>query len=90
QHYRQLQTILELISETQDSPWSPVIKVPCYVVGMTVGVGVCSLTSEALVNLNKGVPPPAYFDWRGWFTAGLPSSGMTLRCSALILPHGSR
>ncbi|KAG8271675.1 hypothetical protein J6590_057695 [Homalodisca vitripennis] len=27
---------------------------------------------EALVNLNKGVPPPAYFDWRGWFTAGLP------------------
>ncbi|KAG8335647.1 60S ribosomal protein L31 [Homalodisca vitripennis] len=58
---------------------------------MTVGVGgVCSLTSEALVNLNKGLPPPAYFDWRGWFTAGLPSSGMTLRCSALILPHGSR
>ncbi|KAG8334209.1 hypothetical protein J6590_095809 [Homalodisca vitripennis] len=58
---------------------------------MAVGVGgVCSLTSEALVNLNKGVPPPAYFDWRGWFTAGLPSSGMTLRCSALILPHGSR
>ncbi|KAG8275339.1 hypothetical protein J6590_088133 [Homalodisca vitripennis] len=34
QHYRQLQTILELISETQDSPWSPVIKVPCYVVGV--------------------------------------------------------
>ncbi|KAG8242780.1 hypothetical protein J6590_059297 [Homalodisca vitripennis] len=58
---------------------------------MTVGVGgVCSLTSEALVNLNKGVPSPAYFDWRGWFRAGLPSSGMTLRCSALILPHGSR
>ncbi|KAG8243839.1 hypothetical protein J6590_037006 [Homalodisca vitripennis] len=40
---------------------------------MTVGVGgVCSLTSEVLVNLNKGVPPPAYFDWRGWFRAGLP------------------
>ncbi|KAG8297900.1 hypothetical protein J6590_027061 [Homalodisca vitripennis] len=40
---------------------------------MTIGVGgVCSLTSEALVNLNKGVPPPAYFDWRGWFRAGLP------------------
>ncbi|KAG8298638.1 hypothetical protein J6590_010638 [Homalodisca vitripennis] len=34
--------------------------------------GVCSLTSEVLVNLNKGVPPPAYFDWRGWFRAGLP------------------
>ncbi|KAG8325071.1 hypothetical protein J6590_076924 [Homalodisca vitripennis] len=40
---------------------------------MTVGVGVvCSLTSEVLVNPNKGVPPPAYFDWRGWFRAGLP------------------
>ncbi|KAG8249341.1 hypothetical protein J6590_022328 [Homalodisca vitripennis] len=27
---------------------------------MAVGVGgVCSLTSEGLVNLNKGVPPPA-------------------------------
>ncbi|KAG8268975.1 hypothetical protein J6590_011586 [Homalodisca vitripennis] len=58
--------------------------------GNSIVGGVCSLTSEALVNLNKGVPPPAYFDWRGWFTAGLPSSGMTLRCSALILPHGSR
>ncbi|KAG8322014.1 hypothetical protein J6590_032746 [Homalodisca vitripennis] len=35
--------------------------------------GVCSLTSEVLINLNKGVPPPAYFDWRGWFrAAGLP------------------
>ncbi|KAG8326565.1 hypothetical protein J6590_038444 [Homalodisca vitripennis] len=40
---------------------------------MTVGVGgVCSLTSEALVNLNKVVPHPAYFDWRGWFRASLP------------------
>ncbi|KAG8295588.1 hypothetical protein J6590_076715 [Homalodisca vitripennis] len=40
---------------------------------MTVGVGgVCSLTSEVLVNLNKGVPPLAYFDCRGWFRAGLP------------------
>ncbi|KAG8303336.1 hypothetical protein J6590_013608 [Homalodisca vitripennis] len=28
---------------------------------------------KALVNLNKGVPPPAYFDWRGCFRAGLPS-----------------
>ncbi|KAG8309256.1 hypothetical protein J6590_090514, partial [Homalodisca vitripennis] len=59
---------------------------------MTVGVGgVCSLTSEVLASLNKGVPPPAYFDWRGWFRSGplLPGS-MILRCSALILPHGSR
>ncbi|KAG8304581.1 hypothetical protein J6590_090379 [Homalodisca vitripennis] len=40
---------------------------------MTVGVGgVCSLTSEALVNPNKCVPPPAYFERRGWFRAGLP------------------
>ncbi|KAG8283957.1 Transcription activator [Homalodisca vitripennis] len=23
-----------------------------------------------LASLNKGVPPPAYFDWRGWFRAG--------------------
>ncbi|KAG8247024.1 hypothetical protein J6590_071483 [Homalodisca vitripennis] len=30
---------------------------------MTVGV---------LARLNKGVSPPAYFDWRGWFRAGLP------------------
>ncbi|KAG8309567.1 hypothetical protein J6590_082513 [Homalodisca vitripennis] len=60
---------------------------------MTVGVGgVCSLTSEVLANLTKGMPPPAYFDWRGWFRAGLPffQGDMTLRCSALILPHGSR
>ncbi|KAG8314740.1 hypothetical protein J6590_085719 [Homalodisca vitripennis] len=40
--------------------------------GNSIVGGVCSLTSEALVNLNKGVPPPAYFDWRGWFRAGLP------------------
>ncbi|KAG8260608.1 hypothetical protein J6590_093149 [Homalodisca vitripennis] len=26
---------------------------------------------EALVNLNKGVSPPAYFDCRDWFRAGL-------------------
>ncbi|KAG8301206.1 hypothetical protein J6590_058201 [Homalodisca vitripennis] len=55
-------------------------------------VGVYSLTSEVLGNLTKGMPPPAYFDWRGWFRAGLPffQGDMTLRCSALILPHGSR
>ncbi|KAG8293060.1 hypothetical protein J6590_027167 [Homalodisca vitripennis] len=40
--------------------------------GNSIVGGVCSLTSEALVNLNKGVPTPAYFDWRGWFRAGLP------------------
>ncbi|KAG8247861.1 putative ubiquitin carboxyl-terminal hydrolase FAF-X [Homalodisca vitripennis] len=40
--------------------------------GNSIVGGVCSLTSEVLVNLNKGVPPPAYFDWRGWFRAGLP------------------
>ncbi|KAG8272092.1 hypothetical protein J6590_050049 [Homalodisca vitripennis] len=60
---------------------------------VTVGVGrVSSLTSEVLASLNKGVPPPAYFDWRGWFRAGLPffRGDMTSRCSALILPHGSR
>ncbi|KAG8291938.1 hypothetical protein J6590_049852 [Homalodisca vitripennis] len=39
---------------------------------MTVGVGgVCSLTSEVLVNLNKGVPHSACFDWRGWLRTGL-------------------
>ncbi|KAG8319205.1 hypothetical protein J6590_096670 [Homalodisca vitripennis] len=38
---------------------------------------VCSLTSEVLANLKKGVPPLAYFDWRGWFRAGLPFSGKT-------------
>ncbi|KAG8265472.1 neuropeptide Y receptor activity protein [Homalodisca vitripennis] len=60
---------------------------------MTVGVGgVCSLTSEVLNNLNKDVTPPTYFDWRDWFRAGLPffRGDMTLRCSALIFPHGSR
>ncbi|KAG8286817.1 hypothetical protein J6590_051807 [Homalodisca vitripennis] len=60
---------------------------------MTVGVGrVCSLTSEVLAILNKSVPPPANFDWRGWFRAGRPffREDMTLRCSALILPYGSR
>ncbi|KAG8265660.1 hypothetical protein J6590_089957 [Homalodisca vitripennis] len=60
---------------------------------MTIGVGgVCSLTSEDLASLIKGVPPPAYFYWRAWFRAGLPFSrgGLTLTCSALILPHGSR
>ncbi|KAG8284420.1 hypothetical protein J6590_103436 [Homalodisca vitripennis] len=60
---------------------------------MTVGVGgVCSLTSEIFANLNKDVPSPAYFDWRGWFRAGLPffRGDMTLRCSALILLHVSR
>ncbi|KAG8299547.1 hypothetical protein J6590_098267 [Homalodisca vitripennis] len=40
---------------------------------MTIGVGgVCSLTSEVLTSFNKGVPPPAYFDWRGWFRAPTP------------------
>ncbi|KAG8299379.1 hypothetical protein J6590_056701 [Homalodisca vitripennis] len=35
---------------------------------VTVGVGgVCSLTSEIPASPSKGVPPPAYFDWRGWF-----------------------
>ncbi|KAG8298455.1 hypothetical protein J6590_013629 [Homalodisca vitripennis] len=50
------------------------------------------LTSEVLANIKKGVPPPAYFNWRGWFKAGLPvfRGDMTLKCSALILPHGSR
>ncbi|KAG8267758.1 hypothetical protein J6590_043838 [Homalodisca vitripennis] len=50
---------------------------------MTVGVGgVCSLTSEVLAYLNKGITPPAYFNWRGWFRAGLPffRGDMTLRC----------
>ncbi|KAG8305233.1 hypothetical protein J6590_074037, partial [Homalodisca vitripennis] len=35
-------------------------------------VGVCSLTSEVPASLKKGMPPPACFDWRGWFRAGLP------------------
>ncbi|KAG8275208.1 hypothetical protein J6590_091310, partial [Homalodisca vitripennis] len=40
---------------------------------ITVGVdGVCSLTSEVLPSLNKGVPPPAYFDWRVWFRSTPP------------------
>ncbi|KAG8243426.1 hypothetical protein J6590_045277 [Homalodisca vitripennis] len=40
---------------------------------MIVGVGgVCSLTSEVLASLNKGVPPLACFDWRGWFRSALP------------------
>ncbi|KAG8247277.1 hypothetical protein J6590_064245 [Homalodisca vitripennis] len=60
---------------------------------MTVGVGgVCSITSEVLASLNKGVPTHAYFDWIGWFRAGLSffQGDMILRCSFLILPHGSR
>ncbi|KAG8315355.1 hypothetical protein J6590_072719 [Homalodisca vitripennis] len=50
------------------------------------GGGVCSLTSTRVCY------PPAYFNWSGWFRAGLPffRGDMTLRCSALILPHGSR
>ncbi|KAG8245562.1 hypothetical protein J6590_103534 [Homalodisca vitripennis] len=57
---------------------------------MTVGIGkVCSLTSEVLASLNKGVPPPVCFDWRGWFRAGLPFfRGNDFGISALI-PHGS-
>ncbi|KAG8308844.1 hypothetical protein J6590_099815 [Homalodisca vitripennis] len=53
---------------------------------------VCSLTSEVLSSLNKGMPPPTYFDWKNWLRAGLAffRGDMTLRCSALILPHGSR
>ncbi|KAG8280065.1 hypothetical protein J6590_090539 [Homalodisca vitripennis] len=40
---------------------------------MTVGVGgVHFLTSEVLANLTKGMPSHAYFDWKGWFRAGLP------------------
>ncbi|KAG8306783.1 hypothetical protein J6590_040219 [Homalodisca vitripennis] len=58
---------------------------------MTVGVGgVCSLTSEVLVNLNKGMSPPACFDWRGWSTgAGLPffRGDMTLRPLLPNLTH---
>ncbi|KAG8311343.1 hypothetical protein J6590_045666 [Homalodisca vitripennis] len=49
---------------------------------MTIGVGgVCSLTSDVLASLNKGVPPSAYFDWRGCMRAGFPffRGDMTLR-----------
>ncbi|KAG8249662.1 hypothetical protein J6590_015158 [Homalodisca vitripennis] len=47
-------------------------------IGMTVGVGgVCSLIPEVVASLNKDVPPPAYFDWRGWIRAGLPFFGET-------------
>ncbi|KAG8306882.1 hypothetical protein J6590_035959 [Homalodisca vitripennis] len=34
--------------------------------------GLWEWESEVLAGLNKGVPPPACFDWRGWFRAGLP------------------
>ncbi|KAG8262728.1 hypothetical protein J6590_048242 [Homalodisca vitripennis] len=52
---------------------------------MTVGIGgVCSLTSEVLANLTKGMPPPAYFDWRGWFRAGLRFFQGDMRCSTLM------
>ncbi|KAG8323025.1 hypothetical protein J6590_013019 [Homalodisca vitripennis] len=60
---------------------------------MTVGVGgICSLTSEVLVNLKKGVPLGEGPTLTGVAGSELdsPSSGMTLRCSALILAHGSR
>ncbi|KAG8303985.1 hypothetical protein J6590_104950 [Homalodisca vitripennis] len=38
-----------------------------------------------LASLNKGVSPPAYFDLRGWFRAGLPFfwGDMTLRLEAV-------
>ncbi|KAG8265044.1 hypothetical protein J6590_103704 [Homalodisca vitripennis] len=52
---------------------------------MTVGV-------EVLAILNKGVPPPAYFDWRGWFRAGLPfiRGDMTLRFNPLFTVNNSQ
>ncbi|KAG8281822.1 hypothetical protein J6590_051878 [Homalodisca vitripennis] len=31
-----------------------------------------SIVSEVLASLNKGMPLPACFNWRGWFRAGLP------------------
>ncbi|KAG8290685.1 hypothetical protein J6590_077834 [Homalodisca vitripennis] len=43
----------------------PITNCKCRDSRMTVGVGgVCSLTSEVLASLNKGVPPPACFDWK--------------------------
>ncbi|KAG8315049.1 hypothetical protein J6590_078952 [Homalodisca vitripennis] len=50
-----------------------------------------SLTSEVLASLNKRLPPPAYFDWRGRFRVGLPffRRDMT-EISVIILPYGSR
>ncbi|KAG8265665.1 hypothetical protein J6590_089962 [Homalodisca vitripennis] len=49
---------------------------------MTVGVGgVRFLISDVLPSLDKGIPPPTCFDWKGWFRAGLPffRGDMTLR-----------
>ncbi|KAG8330017.1 hypothetical protein J6590_073331 [Homalodisca vitripennis] len=40
---------------------------------MAVGIGGdCSLTSEVLASLDKGVLSPANFNWRCWFRVGLP------------------
>ncbi|KAG8305145.1 hypothetical protein J6590_094449 [Homalodisca vitripennis] len=35
-------------------------------------VGFVPYVTEVFASLNKGVSPPACFDWRGWFRAGLP------------------
>ncbi|KAG8255262.1 hypothetical protein J6590_096739 [Homalodisca vitripennis] len=51
----------------------------CLLWEMTVGVGgVCFLTPEVLASLNKGVPPPAYFDWRRWFRRPNSSSWISI------------
>ncbi|KAG8242371.1 hypothetical protein J6590_067406 [Homalodisca vitripennis] len=46
--------------------------------------------SEVLASLNKGLPPPACFDWRGWFRAGLPFfwGDLTLRLHGVFLLIG--
>ncbi|KAG8246866.1 hypothetical protein J6590_075243 [Homalodisca vitripennis] len=50
--------------------------------------GVCSCTSEALVNLNKGVPPLPTLTGEAGSELASPSSGMTLRYGpySLTLP----
>ncbi|KAG8263492.1 hypothetical protein J6590_032182 [Homalodisca vitripennis] len=52
--------------------YKPARSDPCWEV--TVGV-------EVIASLKKGVPPPACFDWRGWFRAGFSffRGEMTLR-----------
>ncbi|KAG8266349.1 hypothetical protein J6590_074182 [Homalodisca vitripennis] len=89
---------LSLVHTPLSEPGSAQQKPMCHLnLGNLMDVQVRHITNHnrpdsGVQGLNKGVPPPACFDWRGRFRGGLPfiRGDMTLRCSSLILLHGSR
>ncbi|KAG8263491.1 hypothetical protein J6590_032181 [Homalodisca vitripennis] len=48
-------------------------------------VGFILLISEVLAGLNKGVPLLVYFDWRGWFRAGVSTLARHCICKTRLL-----